>query len=232
MVRFTQAVQFKRPSETRLMPNTTYDPIALFDSSFSGQVQEDLLRGVAEAYPSSYRITADCMDEPEVRDAWPHVRRGRVEGVLRRVAQRFGLSVREDTNRSHNRHVVIGGGNFIVTQSVVGEPGLTVRHACFREAEAVNNYPLFADLQDDDPPGEDTKYYAILVHGPSRTDPMQLGFAFIKFPTPGGHFLEVDIDLMKRYPEVIAGPATFEEEVIPDAIEPQIRTDLPEKDEV
>ena len=102
-----------------------------------------------------------------------------------------------------------------------------IRPAVFREADALHNQPLFASLHDEESSSVDAMYYAILKHGPSRARPYELGHASIVFPSPGGKkFLDITINLMTRFPEeeITGGPCN--EEIIPDSIEPRIRTDL------
>ena len=210
------------------MPAASNDPIDLFDESFPLAVQVDMLRALRSLYLSSYRDTNGIVQTDAVRDLYPVVRRAQIEGGIRRVAERHGLSAEVRTNKSGNTHSVIHGGRFFLTVSAVGEPSALIRPAVFREAGALRNQPLFANLPDEDPPPDDAKYYAILKHGPARSSPDQLGHASIVFPSPSGRScLDVSINLMTRFPEEKSTSEPFSEEIIPDLIEPRIRTDLP-----
>ncbi len=207
------------------MPRKPDDPRSLFDVSIPRAVQSDILLALRELYPRSYRDTARLVQPSEIRDLYPFVRRGQIEGAVRSIAEKHGLSARVETNSSGNTHSVIEGGNFFLTISAVGDPSATIRPAVFRKADALYNQPLFASLAEQDTPADDTTYCAILQHGPFRSKPDQLGHALIIFPTPNGK-LDCNINLIARFPDAVSVGEPFNEEIIPDSIEPQIRNDL------
>src|SRR4051794_14247229 len=105
-----------------------------------------MFRRIKQTYPVAHRATTGLVQPPEVRDLYPDVRRALIEGGARAVAEMHGLTARVETNRSGNAHTVIRGGKFTLTISQVSDPSDRVRHAVFREEDALHNQPLFAGL--------------------------------------------------------------------------------------
>lgn len=114
------------------MINPSLDPVGAFDEAIPWPAQRDILRVLIEAYPRAFRATEELVELPEIDDLWRGVRRGMIEGGMRRVARKHGLTARVEANRSRNNHTVIEGGNFFLTISAVGDPSERIRPAQFR----------------------------------------------------------------------------------------------------
>jgi hypothetical protein len=214
------------------MPEPSGDPIQIFDHSIGLAAQAELLRTLADKYPAAYLATRSLVQDKEVRDLWPDVRRGMIEGAFRDVAARHGLVAHVKYNTKKNSHTVIEGTNFLLTQSVSTGPKILPRSAVFRTEDALHNQPLFANLEENlNKP--DAKYSAIIIHGPSLAVPVQLGFARVVFPGPDGlSLLDISINLMSRFADVIASVGEFKEEIIPDLLtDLKFRTDQDEEQE-
>ena len=131
-----------------VMPEPSEDPIQLFDQSIGLAAQAELLRTLADRYPAAYLAARVIVQDKEVRDLWPDVRRSMIEGAFRDVANRHGLIARVKYNTKRNSHTEIEGGKFVLTQSVSMGPKLLPRSAVFRTLDALHNQPLFAGLKD------------------------------------------------------------------------------------
>ena len=102
------------------MPRASDDPVAVFDESFPVTVQVDMLRALKSLYPSSYRDTQGLVLEDELRDLYPFIRRGQIEGAIRSVAKARAFSeggskhIRERAQRHRGRpflpHDICGWG--------------------------------------------------------------------------------------------------------------------------
>jgi len=205
------------------------DPVQAFDNEFPRTFQGTLVSLVASTYVESLDLMKGELDEEEIAPVWGVFRRGKIEGGLRPLAERYGLEARAERNPSGSFHTVIESEHFCMTESRVLEASRVPRRALFREIHAVNNYPLFASIEAEEPPDE-KRYSAILIHGPSRLDRTRLGFVMIRFPSPDcSRWLDPSINLLERFPNPSPAATEFQQEVIPRPVEPEIRADHEKK---
>lgn len=190
------------------------DPVQAFDDEFPRTFQGTLVSLVASTYVESLDLVKGELEE-EIAPVWGVFRRGKIEGGLRTLVARYGLEARAERNPSGSFHTVIESEHFCMTESRVLEASRVPRRALFREIHAVNNYPLFASIEAEEPPDE-KRYSAILIHGPSRLDRTRLGFVMIRFPSPDcSQWLDPSINLLERFPNPSPASAEFQQEVIP-----------------
>src|SRR5208337_4890095 len=102
---------------------------------------------VASTYVESLNLVKGELEEEEIAPVWGVFRRGKIEGGLRTLAERYGLEARAERNPSGSFHTVIESEHFCMTESRVLEASRVPKRALFREIRAVNNYPLFASIE-------------------------------------------------------------------------------------
>lgn len=217
--------------------------ISIFDESVPAPFLRDALRCTLVAWREADRKCRDEFDEAERHDLFPIYRRAILERELRGAAARNGLSASPQRNHKKTSSFSrIASGRVIMTASAVRESREVVRYAEFRRSLARSSQlPLFGEAEPIDP---HAPLYAILLHGPGAVDPdsdgavstARPGFVDIVFPAPivgskeGIAYIEDRVDLLMRYPDVIAGDTTVTTEVIADDVDAQLRTVRARKD--
>lgn len=211
------------------MQSHNLDPIAVFDESFPSSFQEAVVELLRMQYAATPDIVRSFARAPHDKDPFPVVRRAMIEGQLEElVTTHDGLTVRPEKNRSGNTHIVVEAPHFILTESYARSPRKIVRWAAYRAADSLVNYPLFAKIDPPDDIQKETKFNAVLLHGYSNQNRDELGFAVIRFPSPGfKSYLPDLINLLDRFPATTQELDLHAMEEIPDAIEPKIRTGMP-----
>lgn len=211
------------------MSSVNLDPIVIFDQTFPCELQGMMVEVLRSLYGESASATNSIVTGPHNKDLQPHVRRAMIEARLEKVAAGYSeITVRNETNRSGNTHVVIEGPNFILTESFVRSLSKVVRWAAYRNAHSLQNYPLFATIETPDDLQPEMKFNAVLLHGHRPHSKYELSFAVIRFPHPGFKaYLPDLINLLDRFPIVPIASEPDEMENIPDTIEPKILTDRP-----
>jgi hypothetical protein len=211
------------------MASFDIDPIQVFDQSFPASLQQATVELLREVYAYSHDTSQVIVQGPHNQDLLPHLRRAIVESRLQSLIQDYpGVQVRIEENRSRNTHIVIEGPNIILTESFARAPSKVVRWAAYRSLDSMQNYPLFRNTEPPDELRPEMKFNAVLLHGHRPNHKNELGFAVIRFPTPGFRkYLRDLINLLDRYPVAPFVPQTDAMEEIPDTIEPKILTDRP-----
>jgi hypothetical protein len=221
-------------SESKVMSVVLCDPVARFNQSFPQSLLESIVGVLRRIHAESPSVAQSVARQPHDRDIHGAVRRALVESELEcLVADHPPIIARIVTNRSGNTHVVLESQGFIFTESFVRTPTKVVRWAAHREADSFANYPLFKNSESPDAIDPGAKFSAVLLHGHSRRSRSELGFAVVRFPSPGFKgYLPDQINLIERFPIAppVVEPDAMEE--IPDALEPQIRTDQPDRKEL
>ncbi len=214
------------------MSSVNLDPITVFDKSYPRNFQRRVVETLQELYENSATTTNSVVSTPHSKDLLPYVRRALIEQRLEELAAGdSGLKRRIETNKSGNSHVLIEGPFFTLTVCYANSPKKVVRWAAHRNAGSLENYPLFASNDPCDEPSEAMKFYAVLLHGHRRGYKRELGFAVVRFPNPGFKSYDPDlINLLARFPLVPSIIESDAMEDIPDAIDPKIITDHPNRE--
>lgn len=198
---------------------------------FTDPFLRDITRAIRHLYPETLREAQLNYHEPEVLGIWRHTRRAKIEGASRSIAMLHGHVAGTEQNRSGDNHTVIESGRFLLTISRVEDQSEVPRRAQFRQEHAIHNQPLFAAMEESETE-QNCKFSVILIHGPSPRDSQNLGFVLLRFPTPSGKgWLSVSLNLLALFAENDEVREGFSEEIIPDSIDPEIRTDQPRREE-
>ncbi|WP_165076100.1 hypothetical protein [Paludisphaera rhizosphaerae] len=205
------------------------DPISVFDKSFSISLQAAALEVVRQMYREAQPLSEQIAKGPHGKDLLPHVRRGGIQTRLEEVAcSHEGVQVRTEFNRSGNAHIVIEGPNIILTESFARSKSKVVRPAAFRRNDSMQNYPLLENLEPPDDITTEMKFNAVLLHGYGARGGIDLGFALIRFPSPGFKSYQPEmINLLERFPAGVPISQSYAMEEIPDLLEPKMRSDIP-----
>jgi hypothetical protein len=182
-----------------------------------------LLQAVYMAHDLAWKDCESTFAATEAVNVRPIYRRGKLEGYMRNVAERFphmSSKVVREPERNPWYHTEIIAGVVVLTANTVPEPCALVDKAIFRETLARVNVQL--SLLDPEPPTEDLSLYALLLHSRSRWQtPDEArkyghlpGSAYIAFPnhTLDGYVHE--INLFQRHPDVVTAnrPAELDQE--------------------
>jgi hypothetical protein len=217
------------------MSDVVRDPLPLFDQCFPQVFQGEIVGILRRIYVEYPNVTQSIVRQPHDRDILGAIRRAMIEGEFERLGAGYpSITSRIEKNRSGNTHVVAEAQYFVFTESFVRSPTKLVRWAAYRESDSLANYPLFRDVEPADEIHSGLKLNAVLLHGHSRRNQSELGFAVVRFPSPGfrGYLPDV-INLIERFPvapPVVVEPDAMED--IPDELEPKIRTDQPDRKEL
>lgn len=216
-----------------------YDPVSLFGQEVPDLFLRDVTRVVALAYRAADEKVRDEFEEPERRDLFPHHRRAIIERELRGVAARHGLVGTPQKNKKKTSSFSrVTCGRVIMTASAVRESTEIVRYAEFRLGFARSSQrTLFGEAE---PVVPNAPLYAIILHGPGAIDrdeegnaipsTSKPGFVDVVFPAPVAgtkdkiEYVGGRINLLQRFPEVLAGPSTVvTTEQVEFAVEPTLR---------
>jgi hypothetical protein len=196
----------------------TYDErLALFEE----EVPEDFCRRVAEGLSRIYQdanvATADLPLHLQ-RYMEPHLRRTNAELLLLTSGTAAGIESRVAHNASRDGHAVCLTKHLVITISKSGSPRIAPRWAVHRTAYSIfrslsqMRLRLWPGEHEPDPiPMPDVELvYVQIIHGPSRQNRHDLGFAYANFVAPGGRrYFGAGINLLERY-GAAAQPASDE----------------------
>lgn len=206
------------------MPKYIYNPVNTFKESVPDEFLVDTVQCVCECYLEAYQ---ECVKFPrwERHDVRSHYRRALIEYRWRDVASRHkGVSAKAVPNKIGSAyHTEITIGNVVLVESFVDSPQSVVRPAAFRQTLTMEYQPLFE--QESQESLEEEGLFGILLHGAS--DERTPRFAHIVFPVrigDGYHFERVD--LFDWFADVVKSKTSFQEELVPDEIEPELRENV------
>jgi hypothetical protein len=182
---------------------------SIFDDSFEKQTQEALMKCLFSAYGGSYEKCYKEFPKEEAHDLLPFYRWIRLRTELRGLEGRFGEieTTSEPNGPAPSYHLVVKTNRVILTVSSVDGPRSLPRPALYR-IEYANTHQL--DLFK---PVENSKVYAILIHGPKQGDKRQPGFAQIGFPAKGFEYYIHRIDLFSKFNALVKSLSGQSEEV-------------------
>ena len=203
-------------------------PSRLFNKYVPDDIQQAMLEAVGIGVEEARKTCeAAGYDESEFHDVFPHVRRAHVQRELRALAPQSNGQLRATARKNKRKtsyHSVLVRGPVIFTESWVSTHDTIVRSAEFRKTYAdTSQMILFPEVKDDDLSQIKRKLYAILIYGPSDSKRFPIGFVHIVFPSRDASTYLGRIDLCKKFPGVI-GNEEVQEERIPDAATPKLRT--------
>lgn len=215
-----------------------HDPVPLFHANAPDGFLRDVLQCVVKGWNDADQKTRDEFDEPERHDLFPHHRRAIIERELRGVAKRHGLTGSPQKNRRKTSSFTqLVSGRVILTASAVREPDEIVRYADFRLTFARNSQLcLFGEPE---PVLPNAPLYALVLHGPGAVETDEEGNSFISSAKPGfvkvvfpapvaGSKAKIEyvgsgVDLLARFPDVVAGDTVVKPEIVHDVIEAKLR---------
>jgi hypothetical protein len=174
----------------------------IFDSSFSTQVQQAILRCLFDAY--SFAVD-QCKRFPkeEAHDLLPFVRWIQLRTLFRGLAERFQsveASV-EPNGTASSYHVCLISGQIKLTASTVDDPSALPPFANYRKEYAAQSQLNLFESNETLP--ADGKSYVILTHAKDRENPSKPAFANLIFPDKEVGSIVHKIDLFERHPEFI-----------------------------
>ena len=181
----------------------------VFDDSFPRQIQEALIKCLFSAYKVTYE---ECLKFPreESHDLLPFYRWVQLRTELRGLGGRFQEieTTSEPNGPAPCYHILINTERIMLTVSSVDRPGALPRPASYR-IEYANEYQLnlFNSLP------EDSKVYALLIHGVNQTDKRRPAFAQIGFPAKGFESYIHRIDLFSKFETLVKSYLVPSEEV-------------------
>jgi hypothetical protein len=203
-----------------------FDPVKVYQDGLPHDFLEDTVRLLYDCYTQAYQETKK-FPKAERHDVRSHYRRALIEWQWREIATKYkedGLNAAPIPNSIESAfHTEIRADGIVLVQAYIETRTATVRPAVHRETLTMESRPLFDEME----PVRDAGLFAILVHGPA--DPRAPGFANIIFPLRDSRrYHDARIDLLASFPEVVASKTSFQEELIADEIEPELRKDIPE----
>jgi hypothetical protein len=206
-----------------------------FDDHVSRELQQDL---IVRCILKGYREAAEECDEryawEQAHDVRPHVRRAKIEQLLRGLPARHPeITAVPEINDSNNAyHVRVTSGRVTFTISAVDQPTTIVRYAVFRETLARRYQMAFAGLGvEEPPPSPDALVYALIIHGPAEDDHTQRfpGFVRVVFPTSDCSDYIDQLDLLARFRELPEFKSITGTEEIPDKLQIGVRQRVRER---
>ena len=205
------------------MPDYIFQPGNIFRESVPSGFLENTVRVLCDCYVQAYQ---ECGKFPkwERHDIRSHHRRALFEWQWRDLAQEYHeLSAGPVANaRKTAFHTEINCGKIILVESFVDNPFTIVCPALFRETLTMMYQPLFNEQEE---PVEES-LFAILLHG--AADARTPAFAHVVFPRRDGEgYHENRVDLFAWFSEIVASKTSFQEELVADEIEPELREDVP-----
>jgi|SRR5208283_5151599 len=183
---------------------------------------------VFRIYRETYNEVFNSYDFPEAIDLLPYVRRAKIEGELRRIAQGYGEldAVYEKNTAQNSWHTMLYSKTkgVALTISATKGPREMVRDARFRETLAkTNQLKLFYSSQNDI---GGTSLYGIIIHGADELDPSRPAFIRLGFPSRDCIEWVENFDLLKfcgmEYSQYMTPEENIQEEVLP-VLRPQVK---------
>jgi len=189
------------------------NPREIFNDNVPDEIQEDLVRTLYRAYPDAREDLVE-RDYPwdYIRDCFGQLLRAKVDIYLRQLKQRFPKQIKASTNLNSARnshHALLISNKVRMTASAVQHETETPREAIFRAGLAVSAQGQFEFdeatetfvVANHEP--ESPQLYGILLHGPAEDNRYMPGFIKVAFLDRGMNRICTDIDLMKKYSDVV-----------------------------
>lgn len=191
-----------------------------FDASFPKDLQRGLLEILYNEYALAHEDAKKQWPADLLKNIYPIMRRASIERDVRDLVKGFPtVQAIQDSNELANCSFTrVVAGRIFMTISAGDDPDSPVRQAKFRQSYA----QLQADLFQAPQPVIPDAIYAILHHGPAALQPNVPAFARVIFPDGDLRSNAAYIDLMGRFPEIVAAKVMVGEE----KIEPTFKTEI------
>jgi hypothetical protein len=179
----------------------------LFTVAFSRQLLRSILLAVIEAYKATPSAVKRAVDLPDRHDIFGTVRRGKIDELLRGVAELNHLRVEHSANVNGSWFFTsIFSGRFRLAAYLAGS-GRRIRPAKIREAWAAHNHDgrwrsLFP--RKEEPVSEDATYAAFLIHGPRPRHRNQPSYVEVVITDRDCKKFICRFELFKMFPEIAA----------------------------
>ena len=189
------------------------NPRDIFNNNVSDEIQEEIVRTLYRAYPHA---KADLIERDYpwdyIKDCFGHLLRAKIDIYLRQLKERFPKQINASTNLNtakNSHHALLISDKVRITASAVQHETDKPREAMFRADLAVSAQGQFeynedtgnlvlANTKDKSP-----QLYAVLLHGPADNDRYLPGFIKVAFLDQKMNRICADIDLMKKYSNMI-----------------------------
>jgi hypothetical protein len=201
--------------------------IAVFDHSFPRPLQKDLLRCVVHSYRGANSFCIENYQYSEANYLRGHKRRADIESEMRNVATRYpGVQPKVELNTARSAYyTLLIAGRVRLTQSRVNDPYRMVRHSLFRSIYAAKaQRDLFRPSQPSPIP-IDKVLFALLLHDYDKSDKSTPAFVHVVFPDWLCRSYVARINLLARFPEVLADMSTAAQNVAQEEPQIEIRPD-------
>jgi hypothetical protein len=164
-----------------------------FNASFPAHVLEAMVKCIFNAYKIAYDECNQKFTPEEAHDLLPFYRWVQLRMELRGLGGRFQeLETTAEPNGASS-HIVIDSDRFMLTVSSVDRPGGFPRPANYRY-----DYANESQLSLFSPFPNNSKVYAVLIHGVDRRDRSKPAFSEIVFPEKGFESYIHKISLFSR----------------------------------
>jgi len=165
-----------------------------FNASFPVHVLEAMVKCIFNAYKVAYDECKQRFTPEEAHDLLPFYRWVQLRMELRGLGGRFQqLQTTAEPNGSSS-HIVIDSYQFMLTVSSVDRPGGFPRPANYRY-----DYANESQLSLLEPLQNNSKVYAVLIHGVDKKDRSRPAFSEIVFPEKGFESYIHKIDLFSKF---------------------------------
>lgn len=200
--------------------------------AFTQQVASVLTFAYDEAHKRG-EITSYLQDEESKERLLPSLEQERLSDAQGIYAQHYlhrfasglpGVIAEFGENTRHRPHVQIKTDFARLTSHRIKKPGDFPPYAAYRETNASDNQCWLIEPSPTEPIENTGQVYLYLLHGPSTSEPTQLGFIQIGAPSPTGNGYIAIIDLYKHEDFSIA-----QQEVVADNVVITLKTDLLQK---
>jgi hypothetical protein len=189
------------------------EAISLFDDNVPDEMQEEFVRTLYRAYPDARADLAERDYPPDyIRDCYGQLLRAKVDIYLRQLEKRFPERIKASTNLNKTKnsyHVSLISNRVRMTASAVQHETDTPREAIFRADLAASAQGRF-DFDEitetfvvTNPEPESPILYGILLHGPAEDNRYLPGFIRVAFLDRRMNRICTDIDLMKKFSNVV-----------------------------
>ncbi len=204
------------------------NPRETFNENVPDEIQEEIVRTLYRAYPDA---KADLVERDYpwdyIGDCFGQLLRAKVDIYLRQLKQRFPKQIKASTNLNsvrNSHHALLISNRVRMTASAVQHEAETPREAIFRAGLAASAQGQFEFDEATktfvvaNPGPESPQLYGILLHGPTENDRYMPGFIKVAFLDRRMNRICADIDLMKKYSDVVNEMLASDTEKIPDKL--------------
>lgn len=208
-------------------------PRDFFNKNVTDDAQKELVRLIFRGYRTPYdEIMQSDYKHSLGIDLFPNARRAKIDSYLIQLSGIFpDISTKIQTNlRRNSHHAVVYAGNVFFTASAVQNEYDLPRKAFFRQeyASMQTEFDYSSDenifIIRNNTIQQQLKLYALILHGPEiGNDKWLPGFIKVAFPSKDCLTrMDDDIDLWKKYPNVVQELINEGTEVVEDNVMPTL----------